>query len=116
VDHILNIARQRQQEIDMAQKKLAAPPQEVAQIVVYQMGAENPVMVRYHDMKEAQKQFSKLLEAADHAKPIVLTSAAMTAAFRHPQNIAVAYLVNVESNNFLMCDSQKRMNAIMQAP
>jgi hypothetical protein len=100
----------------MAQKKLAAPPQEVMQIVVYMTGSDAPIMVRYLDSKQAEKQFDKLLEAADHGRPIVLTSGAMTAAFRFPQNIAVAYLVNVETNNFLMCDSQKRMNAQMQLP
>jgi hypothetical protein len=100
----------------MAQKKLTQPPREVANIIAYMTGSDQPVMVRYHDMKEAQKQFSKLLEAADHGRPYVLTSISQTAAFRFPQNIAVAYLVDVENSNFLMADTQRRMNAMMTMP
>jgi hypothetical protein len=116
MDHIVNIAHRMQQEIDMAKAKLAQPLQEVAQIVVYMTGNEQPVMVRYHDMKEAQKQYGKLLEAADHGRPCVLTSGCHTAAFRFPQNIAIAYLIDVDTSNFLMADSQKRVNAMMQLP
>lgn len=116
MDHILNLARQREEEINMAKKKLAQQLQEVAHIVVYMVGNEQPVMVRYHNMKDAEKQYSKLLEAADHGRPFVLTSCCQTAAFRFPQNIATAYLIDVETANFLIADSQKRVNAMMQTP
>lgn len=100
----------------MAKKKLMQPLQEVAQIVVYKSGRENPLVVRYRDMKEAEKQFSKLLEAADHDRPIVLTGPCQTCAIRDTSTIDTAYLVNVETSNFLMADTQKRMNAMMSIP
>lgn len=100
----------------MAQAKIAQPAREVAQIIIYRVGIENPIMVRYHNMKDAQKQYSKLLEAADHGQPYVLTSGCHTCAIRYPQNIDTCYLVDVESSNYLMADSQKRVNAMMQLP
>jgi hypothetical protein len=116
MDHILNVARQHQQEIDMAKKKLVQPAREVAQIVVYRIGLENPIMVRYHDLKEAMRQFDKLLEAADHGRPILLKSGCQTCAIRFPKNIDTAYLIDVEGSNYLMADTQKRVNAMMAMP
>lgn len=100
----------------MAQRKLAETIREVAQIVVYVQGFPTPMMTRYHDMGEAKKQFDGLMKAADKGKPYVLSSPASTVVFRYASSIVAAYLVNVETNNFLMVDSQKRMNAMAQMP
>lgn len=99
----------------MAQKKLAEAPREAAQIVMYLTGVESPLVIRYHDMKEAMKQFARLLKAADQGKQVVLKSACMTLVFRFPQNMSACYLVDVETNSYLLADTQKRMNAMMQA-
>ncbi len=116
MDHIINVGRKLEQEIWMAKAKIAQPPREVMQIVTYLTGSDTPIVVRYASRDKAEKQYSKLLEHADHGKPCMLMSECMTVAFRFPQNIAVAYLVDIENNNFLLADSQKRINAMMQTP
>lgn len=100
----------------MAKKKLAEPIREAANIIIYHMGQEQPMCIRYADLKLAMKDFDKLLEAADKAKPIVLNSPAMTVVLRHPQNLTACYLVDIEMNSFLLTDTQKRSNAMMQIP
>lgn len=100
----------------MARARQAQAPAEKMQIIVYMTGSDAPIMIRYHDAKAAVRDFDKLLKAADKGEGIALSSPAMTMAFRFPQNIAVAYLVDVDVNNSLMVDTQRRMNAAMQLP
>jgi hypothetical protein len=101
-------------EIDMAKAKLNQPVREVANIIWQYNGCDATQVVRYTDMKKAEKEYSALLEAADHGRPIVLHGPSMTCAIRFPQNMVHAYLVVVEDNNFLQADTQKRINAMMQ--
>lgn len=116
MDNIANIGRQRDKEISMARARRAQPAQEVMQIVVYRHGSDQSVVVRYTKRETAIKDFDKLLKAADSSTPISLSTPAMTAVFRDPSTIAIAYLIDVEANNVLMADTQRRMNAAMQLP
>lgn len=103
----------------MAQKKLAAPPREVAQIVIYLAGNPAPLMVRYTDMPTAKKQFDILAKAMQtvpsKVKPVVLAASAATVLVKYPPDIQVAYLVDIEISNVLLVDTQKRVNAMMQS-
>lgn len=97
----------------MAKARLAAPTREVAQIVSYMTGSDVPIYMRYLNMRDAVRDFDKLLKAADKGEGIALSSPCMTCVFRFPQNIAACYLVDIESNNNAMADTQKRLNAMM---
>ena len=88
-------------------------PREVAQICFYLHGIENAQVVRYSNMQEAVKQFDKLLEAADHGKPMILTGSSATCAIRLTANITTAFLVSVDANNAMMADTQKRYSQMM---
>lgn len=116
MDNIANIGRQRGKEISMAKARRAQPVLETMQIVVYMTGSDAPIMIRYTKREQAIKDFDRLLKASDEAKGIALSSPAMTMAFRFPQNIAVAYLIDVDTNNSLMADTQRRLNAALQLP
>jgi hypothetical protein len=112
--NILDLFHQRQMEIKMAKAKLNQPVREVANIVWQYNGCDTTQVVRYTDMKAAEKDYNKLLEAADHGRPLVLTGPSMTCAIRFPQNIVHCYLIVVDDNNFLQADTQKRFQAMMQ--
>lgn len=114
--NIADLIHRQQQETNMAKARIAQPIQEVAQIVWQYTGCDSTNVVRYTDMKTAEKQYAKLLEAADHGKGVVLTGACMTCAIRFPQNMVHAYLIAVDINNVLMADTQKRLNAMMALP
>lgn len=116
MDNIANIGRQRDKEIRVARARQAQPIMEKMHIVVYLSGSDAPIMIRYTDARQAIRDFERLLKAADKGDAIALSSPAMTMAFRSPQNIAVAYLIDVETNNNLMTDTQRRLNAAMQLP
>ena len=116
MDNIANIGRQRDRELKVARARRAQPIAERMQIVVYLSASDAPIMIRYTDANKAIKDFDRLLKAADKGEAIALSSPAMTMAFRFPQNIVVAYLIDVETNNNLMVDTQRRMNAAMQLP
>lgn len=100
----------------MANARRAQPAAEAMQIVVYLSASDAPIMIRYTKREAAIKDFDRLLKAADKGEAIALSSPAMTMAFRFPQNIVVAYLIDVETNNSMMLDTQRRMNAAMQLP
>lgn len=89
---------------------------ETMQIVVYRRGSDQSVVVRYTDRAKAIKDYDKLLKAADMGNAIALSTPAMTVAFRDPSMIEIAYLIDVDTNNGLMADTQRRMNAAMQLP
>lgn len=114
--HIIDPINQAAREQQMARQTLTNQlPREVAQIVIYMVGSDNSVCVRYTDMKTAVAQHKKLLEAADKGKSCVLTGAASTCVVQYPQNMALTFVVDMEANNALMVDTQKRANAMMQA-
>jgi len=100
----------------MAKKIMQEPVREVAHIVYYLHGLQMSFVVRYHKMTDAKKQFDGLLKARDQAKTFTLTGPASTAVIADAGEIATCMLVDVETSNFLMADTQKRMNAMMQMP
>lgn len=116
MDHIINIAHQRTKEVSMAKARIAQPIQEVAQIQWQYTGCDTTNIVRYHDMRAAQKQFVDLVDAMNKGREYTLKGPAATCLIRFPQNIVNVFLIAVETNNFLMGDTQKRMNAYMQLP
>lgn len=116
MDNIANIGRQRDKEISMARARRAQPVAEAMQIVVYRKGSDQSVVMRYTKRDAAIKDFDRLMKAADKGDAISFSSPAMTVAFRDTSNIDIAYLIDVDTNNFLMADTQRRMNAAMQLP
>lgn len=100
----------------MAKAKLVQPPREVANIVMYMQGSDQPIMVRFTDAAQAKRQFELLLKASDQGKQMVLTGPTSTCVIRFPHMINAAYLVMVDDTNFLVADTNKRMQAMMNSP
>lgn len=115
--HILEVFHRRQQEVLLAKTTLTKLPEEVAHIVFYNFGSDIAHLVRFVDMKDAKRKYEALVKAreAQATKPFVLTGSNATAYITNPHNISVALLVDVQANNHLMADTQKRMNARVMA-
>lgn len=116
MDSIVRFGQQLEKEIGMAKARVAQPVQEKMHIVIYMVGSDAPILIRYTDQRAALKDYDKLLKAADKGEGIALSSPVMTMAIRFPQNIAVAYVVDTDANNALMVDTQRRYNAAMMLP
>lgn len=117
MSHILKLIEEREKEVSMSKARIVQKPREVAQIVVWSGMVHN--VVRYTDMRAAKKQFDVLAKAYKKGAggdPVVLTGAGSTAVITRPDHMDSFHLVDVESNNELMADTQRRMNAMMALP
>lgn len=101
----------------MAKARIAQPPSEVARIVFYYEGLQSAFMVRYADMKAADKQYMALLDARkNNRNNFVLNGAAGTVMIHDVTKVVMSFLIAVEQDRYFAVDEQRRMQALMQLP
>lgn len=112
--NIIQIVEQQQKEQRMAKARIQQTPVEAARIVFYYEGLQNSFMVRYADMKTAEKEFVKFCDAEEGT--FVLTGAASTAVIEDMSKVCMKFLVHVENDRHFAVDDARRGNAMMQLP